>query len=811
MKSILTILLLSLPFYSFSKANSFSVKGNLITVDSKEIPFANILLIAAEDSSLVKGSVSNEKGIFNIDDIATGKYRLLFSMVGFKKTYTEEFTLDDEHNNIDFRDFILESVTETLDEFAVVAQKPFIERHLDKLVVNVENSIVAAGNTALEVLKRSPGVIVDKDGNISLKGKSGVIIMIDGKQTYLSSEDLSNMLKNMPADQIEKIEIITNPSAKYDAAGNAGIINIILKKNQMLGVNGSVRAGYNQARYSGYNGGGNINYRTEKWNFFLSINHNDRNGFNNFDMTRRFRVADTIVSVFNQEQSQKDQSQTNSGKFAIDFFPNKKHTLGFFVNGMMNNSKEQGSNESLINDPYEQLLSGSATNSDNSGKWNNLTGNINYNWKIDTSGKDLSVNLDYAQFNSRSKQLYHTSYFDQNFNYFGNPYILKSDLPSTVTIYSGKIDYVHPIGKKIRIDAGVKSSYVHSDNNAQFWFSTGNDFAVDSGKTNHFKFTENINAAYLNYLMEINDKFSFQLGLRAEQTYNKGEQITSDSTFTRNYTNLFPSGFLTYKMNKNNEFGLSYSRRIDRPDYESLNPFIYFLDPYSYMKGNTLLLPQYSNSYELSHTFMGFLSTSVNFTRTHGVITQVTSQDDATLTTYATNENLDINDVFSVSTMLPIPISKWFTSVNFITVYNSRYKGQISGGEFDKNATAFMLNSQNMFNFKKGWSAEITAFYMSKQVYGIFLMYPMSNISLGVQKTFAKDRATIKCSFTDMFWMNRFRGAVQYQNMDLYIDTRNMSRMFGVNFSWKFGNSKAQMTRKESGASDEIDRLKGGK
>lgn len=810
MKNFILLFLITLPLFAFSKSEGFSVSGKVLDKDQQTLPYVNVLLINAGDSSLVRGSVTIEDGTYVIEDLAEGDYRVMISFVGYQKFYSEPFTLNDSQSSYTVPDVILLESSETLDEFAVVAQKPFIERHLDKLVVNVDNSIVSAGNTALEVLKRSPGVIVDKDGNISLKGKSGVTIMIDDKRTYLSNQDVTNMLKTMPADQIDRIEIITNPSAKYDAAGNSGIINIVMKKNQMLGVNGRINAGYGQAMYARFNGGGNINYRTEKWNFFTSYSLYNNNGFSTFGVTRKFhdQASNDLLSVFDQHQHQKNQSTSNSGKLAIDYYPNKKHSIGFFVNGMANNGRETGGNQSLINDPSGLLLSGSETASDANSKWQNVSANINYKWKIDTLGSEFSANLDYGYFNSGEKQLYTTNYFDNQYQFYGAPFIIRANLPSTVDIKSAKVDYTKYIGKKIKLETGLKTSYVATDNNAQYYNVISNQDIVDTTKTNHFKYTENINAAYANMMLEINDKLSLQAGLRVENTNAKGEQLTTDSTFYRHYTNLFPSGYITWKANKNNELSLGYSRRIDRPDYQALNPFIYFLDPYSYQQGNTLLLPQYSSSYEASHTFMGFLTTSFNYSHTKGVMTQVTSQVDSTHTTFVTTKNLRSQDTWSGSIMVPIPITKWFTSVNYITVYNSRYRGELQGGEFDKSATAFMLNSQNMFNFKKGWSAEITAFYMSKQVYGIFLMKPMSNITLGISKTFAKDRGTIKCSYSDIFWMNRFRGSVVYQNMDIAMDTRYMSRVFAINFSWKFGNSKAQSQRKESGASDEMDRVK---
>ncbi|MFZ5552581.1 MAG: TonB-dependent receptor domain-containing protein [Bacteroidota bacterium] len=810
-------------FYAFSSsAQEFSVKGVIMDNTNNPVPFANVLLLRSSDSLLVKGGITDDKGVFTLETTEAGTFRLMSSYTGMKKTYSNEFSLSAENTSVDLGSFTLQEDALMLEEAVVMAQKPFIEHHLDKTVVNVENSIVAAGSTALEVLKRSPGVMVDKDDNISLKGKNGVSIMIDGKLTYLSNQDVAAMLKSLPADQVEKIELITNPSAKFDAEGTAGIINIVLKKNQNYGWNGRVNAGMGLGYYEdGYgfdknifikqNGGINLNYRSKRWNYFGSYNYNGGEGFNKFIIERKFRENGDISNIFNQTSDGLNFNNTHSGKVGIDFFINKKHTIGFFANGMMNTGEDEGLNSTLISEADGSLMSSSGTSSLSNDNWKNLTANLNYKFNIDTTGKELTINVDYASFNSRTSQNYRTDYFDSAGTNLNIPYILKSQLPSDVIIYSAKADYVHPIGEKMKIEAGVKSSYVTTDNNAQFWYedTTGTDI-VDTTKTNHFIYTENINAAYINYAVELNDKWNMMLGLRTEQTNSFGDQVTTDTSFERHYIGFFPSGFLTYKASDKHEWNFTYSRRIERPDYQSLNPFIYFLDPYTYMQGNTNLLPQYTNSFELTHTFMGFMTTTASYSHTSGVITEITKQVDSTFSTFATSDNLSSQDNMSLSVYVPIPLGKSWTMMNYISGFNNRFRGVIQDSTFDKSYTSFMINSQNMFRFKKGWSAELSVFYMSPQVYGIFVMKSMANITLGIQKTFLKDRGNLKVSFNDIFWTSRWRSAVEFQNMDIKMHAYNSSRMMNVSFTYKFGNSKAQYQRKESGASDELDRVKKG-
>ena len=477
------------------------------------------------------------------------------------------------------------------------------------------------------------------------------------------------------------------------------------------------------------------------------------------------------------------------------------------MNGMFAGDESGGlNNTSIYSDEAQlQFMGLISTTSDDNEKWQNISGNINYKWNIDSTGKELTANLDYGYYNNATSQYYKTTYYDSLV-----PSILTSSLPSEVVVKSGKMDYIHPIGKKAKFEAGVKSSYVVTDNNAQF-YNVRNDISyVDSRKTNRFKYTENINAAYMNFATEFGKKWSGQFGIRAEQTISKGEQLTIDSTVNRNYLKFFPSAFFNYKANEKHEFSASYSRRIDRPNYQSLNPFLFFLDPYSYMKGNSYLMPQYTDAFEFSHTFMGFMNTSISYSRTTDVMTHITEQDDVEHISYATMDNLKSLDNYGFSTTLPIPITKWWMSMNFINVFYNRYRGEIGGVSFDKGRPAWMINSTNTISMKNGWSAEIGFFYMAKQVHGIFFMNPMSNLSFGIQKKIMKDKGMLKLSASDMLYMSRWSGSIQFDNMDIQMYTRGDSRTVSINFSYKFGDSKSQYQRKTSGASDELDRIGGG-
>ena len=814
--NFLTILLLLFTTSAFAQIEYGTIKGTITDGgDQKIIDAATVSLFKAIDSSLVKINLTDKDGNFVFEHVAPGKYYLLATSTGHLKSFSK---IIEVKNSIVVSAGVLKlkENVKTLNEVKVEAKKPFIERKIDRTVINVDQSITNAGTTALEVLEKSPGVTVDKDGNVSLKGKAGVTIMLDGRPSYLSGQELANLLKNMPSSNIEQIEIMTNPSAKFDAAGNSGVINIRTKKNKLKGLNGSISSTILQSRLTKTNNSANLNYRTGKVNFFSNYSYSLWQSNSNMDLLRKFRNVQTknIETIFDQHTEMNRLSQYHNLKLGMDFYANKKTTLGVVVSGYVNPSNENSDNETYLNNSLNQIDSVVFASNRQKRNSQNFATNLNLRHVFDSTGKEYSVDLDYLKYNQDADQFLVNNFFNPDMTVKRDPSQLKGDLPSNVNIYSAKTDFTFPLKKSAKIEAGLKASYVTTDNDALYQNKIGSGYVTDEGKTNHFIYKENINAAYVNFNKQIK-KWGIQAGLRAENTNAKGHQegnsTRPDSVFTKNYTNLFPTLYVSFEANKKNTFSVNYGRRIDRPDYDDLNPFYYFLDEYTYQVGNTLLQPQFSDNYELSHTYNGFLTTTVNYSEVHHVFTEVMKQITSERKTFITKENIAAKSNIGLAVSANFPITKFWTTNVYTNVSHDTYKGQISGGMLNVENTMFSGNMSNQLKFKKGWSAELSGFYRSKGIEGQIVINPMWRMDAGLQKLILKKKGSLKLSIRDIFQSQNFSGAVKYQDIDVHIRNVRDSRTVSLTFSYRFGKPmQNQQRRKTGGAMEEQNRVKTG-
>ncbi|HEV8083692.1 MAG TPA: TonB-dependent receptor [Chitinophagaceae bacterium] len=785
--------------------------------DQKIIDAATVSLFKAKDSALVKINLTDKKGNFFFEHLGFGSYYVLATSTGHLKAFSSLLVVNNA-TPVSAGTLQLKNNVKTLSAVNVTAviKKPFIERKIDRTVINVDASITNAGTTALEVLEKAPGVTVDKDGNVSLKGKQGVMIMMDGKPSYLSGQELANLLKNMPSSSIDQIEIMTNPSAKYDAAGNSGVINIKTKKNKIKGINGSVSAGVIQSRYTKTNNSLNLNYRTGKVNIFGNYGYSYWQGSENLSIIRNFRNLSTkeLETIFDQQSFMRHHSTYQDLKAGIDFYATKKTTIGVVFSGYVNPSGNLGDNTTLLKDADKQIDSIVLASNKDKKRSTNFATNFNLRHEFDTTGKEFTVDLDYLTYYQNSNQLFDNNFLNPDYTVRRAPTQLRGSLPATVNIYSAKTDFVFPLKKSAKLEAGLKSSYVTTDNDALYENKTATGYATDEGKTNHFIYKENIYAGYLNYNRQIK-KWGMQLGLRAENTNAKGHQEGNtnrpDSSFTKNYINLFPTAYVSYEMNKKNTFSVNYGRRIDRPAYQDLNPFYYFLDEYTYEVGNTLLQPQFTDNIELSHTYNGFLTTTINYSKTNDVFADVLKQINSERKTFLTKENIASKTNYGLAVSANFPVTKFLSTNIYTNVIHDAYKGELNGGFLNVNNTMFFSNVNNQFKFKKGWSAELSGFYRSQGIEGQIVMNPMWRMDAGVQKQVLKSKGTIKFSVRDIFKSQNFSGYVKYQDIDVYIKNTHDSRSASLTFSYRFGKPiKNQQSRRTGGASDEQNRVKTG-
>ena len=794
--------------------------------NQKIIDAASVSLLRAKDSSLVKVAVTDKDGNFSFENLKDGSYLVLATSIGHSKSYSTSFLISADKLSANVGVLQLVPAEKALKEVSVTAKKPLIERKLDRTIVNVDASITSAGSTALEVLEKAPGISVDKDGNISLKGKSGVIIYLDGRPSYLSGPDLANMLRNMTASQLDQIEIMTNPPAKYDAAGNAGVINIKTKKNKQFGYNGSITSGYTQGRYARFNEALSFNYRNNKINFFSNFTYNRNHRSEELYIVRNMRDANTknIISIFDQKSNMENQRHYYNAKIGADYSISKKTTLGVVLNGYYNPSKWQSSTNTLIYDPNYVLKSQTTAYTENNEKWKNFSGNVNFRTLLDTAGQELTADLDFIQYKSTSVQPLTSTYYDNMGNLTQEPDVLNGTLPTNIKIYSGKIDYTLPLKKGAKFEAGIKSSYVKTDNDARYDSVKTGYSVLDSGRSNHFIYDENINAAYVNYSRPLGKKWSAQFGLRLENTnangVSKGYTYNTvqnkfeytETKFKRAYSQLFPTVYLQYTANEKNQFVINYGRRIQRPDYEDMNPFVHFLDRYTFEQGNPNLSPQFAHNIELSHTYHGFLTTTVNYTSTTDIIQQVLEQNEINNETFVKKANIASSKQVGLAISANKSITKWWTGNIYANVYNNHFKGVVNNEPISIGITSFMVQLQQQFKFKKGWSAELSGFYRGKGLEGVIYIQPIMQVNAGVSKQVLKNKGSVRLNVRDIFAGGVFKGYSKYGNVDAKFKNVNDSRAVSLTFTYRFnkGKLKAGSSKKAGGASDEQNRVKSG-
>lgn len=825
MKTVLWILLnitLSAAAATAQIPTTGKVSGQVNGAASKPLEFSTLMLIKATDSSLVKGAVSDASGLYEFDAVGTGNYRVAAQQLGYTKMYSEPFVIDAEHIAIKLPALTLTETSKNLAEVNVIAKKPFLEQQVDRVVMNVENSIVASGNTALDVLEKAPGVTIDRQNDqLKLKGKSGVIVYIDGKQTYLSQQEVSNLLKNTPSDNIEKIEIITNPGSKYDAAGNSGIINIKMKKNKNFGTNGTLTLGTGYGwvtDLSGkvlnrpkYNTSLNVNHRAGKFNVFGNYSYANRLS-NNSNVLNRVIPYNGTVTYFDQTSFRPSASMNHNFKGGLDYFLTKKTTVGVLVNGFVNEwSSLNGVNNTLISDANRQLTSKAITRTDASQYLKNLTANLNVKHEFDGKGQELTADADYVRYDGRNNNGLSTTYRDAQDRPTRPNQDVRNNMPSTIDILAFKSDYVRPT-KKGKFEVGVKSSYVRADNNTIYdtLQQETRQWLFDASRSNQFQYDENINAGYVNYAGALG-KTKVQTGLRLEQTHSVGNSVTLNQRVDRNYLNLFPTVFLSRQLDTSNVLNLSYSRRIDRPSYENLNPFVFYLDPFTYQKGNPFLKPQYTNSVELTHVYKGSISTTLGFSRTTDFINGETPRQIAAENiTYVTPENLGTQDNVNLNVSFPVPLAKWWTMQNNVTVYYQHYNTFYSGQPFDVKFTAVNVYASNNFTITKLWSAELSGWFNTAAQYGFYRAQPMGAFSLGVQKKMMDSKGSLKLNVNDPFWLNQFNGVANVQDINFRVRSRWESRRVSLTFTYRFGNQNVKGARaRNSATSAEQGRVKG--
>jgi len=807
MKKVITALLIQsfILVHVFAQTPQTSISGAVVDDKKKPVEAATISLMKAVDSSLFKISVTDKAGRFSFQDIPFGSYYINASAINHAKLNSNVFELSSTALTHDMDAIVLQEESKSLGGVTVTAKKPLIEQKLDRMVVNVDASVTNVGATALEVLEKSPGVSVDKDGKISLKGKSEVMMMIDGKPSYLSGAELANLLSNMNSNQLSQIEIMTNPSAKYDAAGNAGVINIKTKKSITQGFNGSVTLNYGQGAYPKLNNSIMLNYRTGNINAFLNYGYILNRGFMNVDAQRNFMDSTGKKSYeIDQVTHNINQSQNNNLKFGLDYFINPQTTVGFVASGFVAPQNQSGSTTSYLRDANSNISSIEKTTRATDNTWKNGMLNINFHTSLDSSKKELTGNFDYLHYDFAGNQNVFGSTYDANNQLLATSY-LNNILPLKIDVYSARLDYAQELSNGLKIEAGFKSSIVKTNNSTLFYTTVNNEPKFEDSLSNDFNYSENINAAYVNLNKKFGD-WTVQAGLRAENTNYKGQESSytqQDSSFSRNYTSLFPTAFVSYELNENNQFGLSVGRRIDRPAYQQLNPFIVYIDKYTQMAGNPYLQPQFSNNIELSHTYKNMFTTTLNYSVIHNMMNETLMHNDSLIIRSVGNIGTRYN--FGIAESATIPFTKWYTGIFFANLYENKYNGEVNGYPLNAQQLALALNINNQFSFKSGWSAELSGTYTTRdRDEGQALSLPLGQLSAGISKSLLNNKASLKFNVRDIFYTQTIREIQNFQDVQSTVNRARDTRVFNIAFVYRFG---MQSKSKASQQTDEQKRI----
>ena len=779
----------------------------LTVLNERSQPSAAATVELLKDNKLVKAAITDSKGVARFEKIADGSYTFSVTHSGYRSGTTGVYHFP---SSINSGTFTLAPASKNLQEVSVTARKPFIQNKQGKTIVNVDASVTNVGSTVLEVLEKSPGVTVDRNGGIALQGKTGVLVLIDDKQTYLSGADLNNLLSSMSSSQVEQIELMPNPPAKYDASGNAGIINIKTKKNKVKGFNGSFTTAFGQGVYPKNNNSLVLNYRNGKFNTFLTYSMNLSKYLTDIYALRKYYDDnDNLTSILDQPTYFSGTFLNNTLKAGIDYYVTPKTTIGLVLNGTTVQRKGDSRAGATWLDAYGNFDSAISTTSSSNNHFKSGLVNLNLRRNI-SSSQDLAVDIDYLNYALSSEQHFNNELLATG----GYQESSRGNIPSAIKIISGKIDYTRRFGKNNTLQSGWKSSHISTDNIAAYENFDGTVWREDYNKSNHFLYKENIHALYSSLETKYK-RFSMQGGLRYEYTsYNAnqlGNVLQKDSAFSRNYSGLFPSGYITYELDSSNSLTFTAGRRIDRPAFQKLNPFTFIINKYTYQTGNPFFLPQYSWNMELSHQYKSILTTTVSYSIIKNYFSQLFLTDTINDILFYSEGNVGRARNFGLSSTLVISPFKWWSLTAQATYNHKELKGFNGNVNFKSDINQLNLNLNNQFIILKKYTAEISGFYTSRARNDLQeLLYPTGQLSLGVSRQLFKKKATLKFSARDIFYTNAMEGLTQFAKATEYFIVRRDSRVFNLSFTYRFGKAYKIAKRSSGSAGDEIDRVGNG-
>lgn len=664
----------------------------------------------------------------------------------------------------------------------IQGQKSFVEMKAGKMILNMANSPLAAGSNVLEVLQMAPGVQVDQHGKITYNGKP-VTVYLEGRPSYLNADALKALLTGTQGQNIDKIELISNPSAKYDAAGGA-MINIKMKREKGLGTNGNVTVGMGYGDHFRTNESVFLNFRAKKLNVY--------GGYDLSYATRsRQSMSERNTPEFSILGDGSGQTTTESHNFrsGLDYTISRKSSMGFTLNAMYN-EKESSSNQasrfySKSSRPDSTLLA----NNQGTGGFFTPAFNAYFTTKLDSTGKELTINGDYYTFNTRSRQSFDTR------SDAAPAYLLRHNSPQQIGIRSLSADYKQP-----HWEAGLKTIFIKTHTDTRWEEETAAGWVPDAGKSNHFIYREWINAGYVNYARDWK-KWGLQAGLRLENTHTKGHSLTTGETFSKNYARLFPNVSLQYQ-----QFTLSYRKSINRPSYAAVNPFLTFESKYAYFRGNPNLGPEMAHTVELSHVYKGVLFTTLSYMRYNGVVSEVYEQDPNSKVLYSSYNNLSFSEWYFAGVSYSNKLNAWWS--NHTSLQGGYIRYNFDTVALQRSTPGFFFSTINTFTIPKVCTIQSAFNYSSRVSSGLQEMKDYWGVNLAFQRSILDKKMDLKLNFTDIFRTMQMGNISDYRNVRINTTDYNDNRAVTFTMIYRFGDMTVKANRnRKSGIESEKGRI----
>jgi hypothetical protein len=785
-----------------------SLTGRVSDETHQPVPFANVLLLSSADSSLVKGGVAGDDGGFMLNTIAAGSYFLKVMMVGYLDHDSEIFVLDGAGRDRDFGEIVLHEDAVMMDEVQVVAKKALFEQKVDRMVVNVASSITMSGTNALEVLERSPGVLVNRQSNsISVSGKNGVVVMINGRINYMPAEAVTQLLEGMSADNIERLEIMTTPPAGLDAEGNAGYINIILKKNIGDGFNGGYGLGIGYGKGATGNANLNFNYRKGKSNLYGDYGYFHESQEQTFQFYRRIMLNGEELET--ETVSDRDPVRNNhTARLGLDYQVNDKFIVGGLISGY--NTKWVMDATNVANLSSDGVLDTVITVDNHElNEWKHLGGNVNLQYSF-AADRSLSLDMDYLSYLDNNPTDYNNHYEDGEGNFLFENYT-RSTKMTPIAIKVGKIDYITPIGSKLKLETGVKGTISKFSNDVSVDYSNdGEVWVPDPTLTAKYELDESIAAAYVSMEAPIDQKTTIKAGLRYEYTdSNLGSEEEQDIV-DRQFGSFFPTLYISRKLNENSSLNIVYGKRITRPTFNDMAPFVIFLDPYTFFSGNPAVQPAISNNFELGYTYKSALL-SLKYGIEDSTIANFQSEIiEGTNKQLLYTENLKQTKTFSLTLSFPLtPVSWWNMYLNLSGVLQEAQKYDEFGLQSYTAGNISAYTSQT-FTLPKAFTLEVTGMYVSGGLFGIFALKPFGSVNVGLQKKLGENGGALRLVADNIFNTMNYRDELNLEEQQQYYsaELQFSQPTIKLTYTRNFGNQKVTGVRKRAtGAEEERKRV----